>query len=102
MKKLLLGNARDFFAEEMDRAGVRTEKPIGELEKNALADAGGAEQNARLIRGNREAHVLQHRMIEPDRDVAELKDGCGAGTVLQRWRGGGRRVCHEPKMVNMI
>jgi hypothetical protein len=103
MKKLLLGNARDLFAEEMDGAGIWTEKAISKLEKNAFADAGGAKQDARFILGNREAHILQHRMIEPDRDVAELKDRSGAGrTVVQRWRGEGRGVCHQPKMVNMI
>ena len=103
MEKLLLGHVRDIFAEEMDGAGVRTEKSIGELEQNAFADAGGAEQDARFIRADRKADIFKHRVIEPDGDIAKfedrpsgLRDRCaGVGAVEEVG------VCHQPKMVSM-
>ena len=81
---------RDIFAEEVDGAGVGTEQSVGEFEKHAFADAGGPKEDAGFIRAHRKAHILKHRVIEGDGDVAKLKNrpGPADGTVVPgtRWR----------------
>ena len=54
-EELLLGHGGDFFAEELDASLVGAEQSVDELEQDAFAHAGGAEQNARLPGRHREA-----------------------------------------------
>ena len=104
-KELFLGHGGDFFAEEQDAALVGAEQAVGQLEQDALAHAGGPEQDARLSRRYGEADVLKHRRaVEGDGDVA--KDHHGAGIrgrsrVVDRTgrkgQGGGGEFIHQAK-----
>ena len=47
-KELLLGHVGDLFAEEQDAALIGAQQAVGELEQDALAHAGRAEQDAGL------------------------------------------------------
>jgi hypothetical protein len=81
--KAALGHVGDLFAEEQDAALVGAQQAVGQLEQDALAHAGGAEQNARLSRRNGEADVFEHRRaVEGDGDVAKDDDRAGGEGCL--------------------
>ena len=75
-EEVSLGHGGDLFAEEADASLVGLEQSVAELEQNALADAGGAEKDARFPGRDGEGDVVENRRtIEGDGDIAEGNDG---------------------------
>ena len=104
LEEVLLAHGADFFAEDEDAAGVGAEQAVGELEKDAFADAGGAEEDAHFAGAHLEGDVFEDGfLVEANGDVVEDNDrligGCGgvrlaraaplpATVTVRRWRSG--------------
>ena len=99
-KQPLFAHGGDLLAEEQNAALVGAQQAIDQLEQDALADSGGAEQDARLTRRNGQADVQKNRraiktqahILEGDnrRGIRGLR---GSG-ILRIGIGGGRRLDH--------
>src|ERR1035441_3486484 len=71
-EEVRFGHGGYLFTEELYASLVGAEQSIAELEQDALADAGGAEENARLSRRQGKCDVLQNRRsVEGDGDIAK-------------------------------
>ena len=70
------------------RAGSRAEKSVGELEQDAFADAGGAEEDAHFARSDLERDVVAERTL-PSKPMETCSKtttgslGCAGGWL--RW-----------------
>ena len=75
LEEVLLAHGADFFAEDEDATGVGAEQAVGELEQDAFADAGGAEEDAHFAGAHLEGDVFEDGLLlEADGDVVEDDD----------------------------
>ena len=85
LEEILLAHGADFFAEDEDAAGVGAEQAVGQLEEDALAYAGGTEEDAHLAGADLEGDVFKDRLLlKGDGDIVENHDGLSGNAGSRR------------------